>query len=170
VRRDADEGPVDLCCASCGYSLRGCDASDQCPECGYPVCTTLAQKVGPRGDIAYAEQLASAAKSVGVPLGAAQLVMRAVQQAILSRSALGYDAGGVRADEISEALLELIDERGGSKSRRQNLLKSMELHACADVGRVVHALMSARLMAMAGETGPIESFEQLDIIQKWLAS
>ncbi len=168
--RDVDPFDCDLSCASCGYSLRGCDSSDQCPECGYPVCTTLAHKVGAPGDIACAEQLAAAAKSAAVPLGAARLVIRAVRQALLTRSSMGYAAGGAGAGEICQAVIELVEERASGSKRCKELLRSRELLTSAAVGRVVGALVAAELLAPSEPGESLQYFERLDLIEKWLAS
>ncbi len=91
-----------------------------------------------------------------------------MQRIVLVRSAMGLIVGNITPSDICEAVVELIEERAESTERRKQLLRAMGFHTSADVGKMVWALVAAGILSPTGPDDSPASFEELDIIERWV--
>lgn len=160
----------DLECASCGYNLRGLSADECCPECSFSVGGTLVQRVGRSDDDDDAwPTLLAAANAAKVSLAAMHLVHLAVHQAQLSQCATDLDSLSCEASaqDICDAVLELIEEDAKSLADAKRRLRAMGLLSSADVGRSIAALVTVQFVF--GSEQSTLRFNDLDTIERWLA-
>ena len=159
--------PLDFPCERCGYNLRGLERSSACPECGWPVESTLwshslnlrRPRFSQVREIRriWAKELAA---RCGFSSDAAEFILPIVRRRNrekVARSPRSIDRDGIGARDVCDALRDhMITSREGRDEILVHL-DAMGIHSSEDVGKLVDALCDAGLLKRGPNDSP-ESF------------
>jgi uncharacterized repeat protein (TIGR04138 family) len=162
----------DVACAHCAYNLRGVAITRNCPECGAGACESLLDELlnemlsrgASLSDIDDArERIAS--ELAAYPLPAVRIVVDAVREAVESHArpddfSVAAAVGTLTPRQICWAVRVVAQRHAGSLEATRALLDGWGLRDSRDVGRIVRALQSVRMVHLP-PSGEADDFTDL---------